>query len=633
MDNYINILKKYWGFSSFRPVQENIIKSVIEGRDTLGLLPTGGGKSITFQVPALAGDGICLVITPLISLMQDQTEKLKSLGIKALAIHSGMSKDEIQVTLDNAVHGDYKFLYLSPERLETYLFKTKLPELNVNLLTVDEAHCISQWGYDFRPSYLKIAEVRKLFPEVPVLALTATATGEVIQDIQARLHFRKENVIKASFHRKNLFYYVRYTEDKYNDLLRLLKSIRGTGIVYVRNRKKTKEIAVYLNKQGISADYYHAGLSHEDRADRQERWTRDALRIIVATNAFGMGIDKGDVRFVVHFDLPDSLESYFQEAGRAGRDEKKSYAVLLVNNSDKRSIAQRFASSFPEPEVIKKVYQLLGNYLNIPYGGGKGIAYDLNLQHFAGTYKVNTLIAYNSLKIIEQEGYIELTDELNNPSRVHFLLGRHDLYKFQVENEKYDAFIKLILRSYTGIFNNYVIIDEHMISKRAGINQELTYQYLSKLSSLKVINYIPRKKTPLVIFHEERLEDKNLYISKENYNTRKKEYRRRLDAVLKYAFGQDVCRNRKLLEYFEETMAYDCGECDVCRKKNKEKELAAEIEFLTGEILSVLGLGKCSPKELIDKIHFTEEKIMRCVNWMIEEEKLRVNDTGELEIC
>ena len=632
MENYIQILKKYWGYSSFRPVQDQIIHSIGQRKDTLGLMPTGGGKSITFQVPAMATEGICLVITPLISLMQDQMDRLKQLNIKALVIHSGMSKDEIEISLDNAVHGDYKFLYLSPERLSSYIFRAKAPDLNVNIITVDEAHCISQWGYDFRPSYLKISELRKILPEVPVLALTATATADVVRDIQQQLNFREENVIKGSFNRKNLHYYVRYSDDKMSDLIKLINSLKGTGIVYVRNRKKTKEISVFLNKNNISADFYHAGISHEERAYKQEQWTGDEIRVMVATNAFGMGIDKPDVRFVVHYDLPDSIESYYQEAGRAGRDEKKSYAVLLVNNSDKRSASQRFIIAFPEPKEIKKIYQALGNYLKIPYGGGKGIAYDFNLQDFAASYKLNSLVAYSSLKIIEREGYLELTDELNNPSRVHFILNRQDLYKFQVENAKYDAFIKLILRSYTGIFNDYVPVDEAMLAKRAGVDQQIVYQYLLKLSTLKVVNYIPKKKTPLIIFHEERLEDKNLYISKESYGFRKNAYEIRLNTVLSYAFQDSKCRNQVLLEYFDEKSSDECGECDVCKNKKKKRIKEEEIDFLIKEIESVLGLKAEYPAELINKIPFPEEQVKKCIDWMIKEERIRYAHDGKLQL-
>jgi len=449
MNQYEQILVKYWGYSKFRPLQEDIIQSVMSGRDTLALMPTGGGKSLTFQVPAMATDGICIVITPLIALMKDQVENLKQRDIKAIAIYSGMTQEEIDIALENCIYGNVKFLYISPERLETEIFKLRVKHMNISILAIDEAHCISEWGYDFRPSYLKIAEFRNHIQNVPVLALTATATPKVVIDIQEKLLFKEKNVLQKSFERKNLTYLVRNVEDKLNYLIDTIQKVKGSGIIYVRNRKKTKEIALFLQKNKISADYYHAGLKHEDRSLKQNAWKTGARKIMVATNAFGMGIDKPDVRFVIHFDLPDSIEAYFQEAGRAGRDEKKASAVLLYNNSDKVKAEQRIETNFPEIKEIREVYQALGNYFKIPFGGGKLSSYDFVISDFAKNYNFNLIKIISSINFLQREGYIELTDELNSASKIHFKASRDDLYKFQVANAKFDGFIKLILRSYT----------------------------------------------------------------------------------------------------------------------------------------------------------------------------------------
>ncbi len=618
MDEIHQILKKFWGFEKFRPLQEDIIMSVIKGNDTLGLMPTGGGKSLTFQVPALYMKGICLVITPLIALMKDQVEALQKKGIKAQAIYSGMTHEEIDIALNNCLYGDYKFLYLSPERLGTEIFKTRVPEMNVNLITVDEAHCISQWGYDFRPSYLKIHALRGIIPGIPVLALTATATSAVAEDIQGKLGFARKNVLKASFFREKLIYTVKNSEDKYKDIIKIAVKIKGSGIIYVRTRKKSREIASLLSKNDISSSYYHAGIKHQIRAQRQLEWTNGKIRVIVATNAFGMGIDKHDVRFVIHADLPDSLESYFQEAGRAGRDEKKAYAVLLYNSSDNLSVKQRIKANFPEITVVKKIYQALGNYFKIPVGSGKNLSFDFNIGDFASTYKFNLTTVYSSLKILEREGYIELTDELDNPSKVKFLLPRDDLYKFQVANASFDTFIKLLLRSYTGIFTEFVAIDELSLAKRAGVNIEVIYQYLVKLSKLKVIRYIAQKKTPLIIYTEERLDEKSLLISSDNYKKRKESYIGRLNAVLNYASKKNKCRSQMLLEYFGEKNSERCGECDVCKHQNEIEINKNEFELIREEIKSIINLEPVRLNDLIDKIPVKEEKIIQVIQWLLD---------------
>lgn len=624
------ILKKFWGFENFRPLQEDIIMSVLKGNDTLGLMPTGGGKSLTFQVPALYMKGICLVITPLIALMKDQVEALQKKGIKAQAIYSGMTYEEIDIALNNCIYGDYKFLYLSPERLGTEIFITRVPEMNVNLITVDEAHCISQWGYDFRPSYLKIAKLRGIITGIPVLALTATATSSVIEDIQEKLIFTRKNILRASFFRGNLIYIVKNSEDKYKDLVKIVEKIKGSGIIYVRTRKKSKEIASLLLKNNVPSTYYHAGLKHQMRAQRQLEWTNDRIRVIVATNAFGMGIDKHDVRFVIHVDLPDSLEAYFQEAGRAGRDEKKAHAILLYNTSDKISVKQRIKVSFPEITTVKRIYQALGNYLKIPVGSAKNLSFDFNIGNFASTFKFSLSTVYNSLKILEREGYIELTDELDNPSKVKFFLARDDLYKFQVENSSFDAFIKLLLRSYTGVFTEFVGIDELSLAKRAGVDIEVIYQYLKKLNNLKVIRYISQKKTPLVIYTEERLDEKSLLISKENYKSRKESYTERLNAVLNYASKTNKCRSQVLLEYFGEKNSERCGECDVCKHQEEIELNKNEFDLIHEEIKSIVNLEPISLHDLIDKVPFKEEKIIQVIQWLLDNNYIAYDEKDKL---
>lgn len=631
MEKYLDILKKYWGFNYFRPIQSNIIEAISEGHDTLGLMPTGGGKSITFQVPAMAKEGVCLVISPLIALMTDQVVKLKSLGIKAFAIHSGLSYHEINIALDNAVYGVYKILYISPERLMTDIFRTKVQSMNVSFITVDEAHCISEWGYDFRPSYLAISEIRKILPDIPVLALTATATPEVVDDIQQKLLFRTKNVIQSSFVRNNLIYFVRKSDNKITDAARVAGRMKGSGIIYLRSRRKVREIAEYLNKQGISSDFYHAGLSYENRTMKQHNWTQGKTRIMVATNAFGMGIDKPDVRFVVHMDLPDSPESYFQEAGRAGRDEKKAFAVLLVNNYDKTIAANRISTTFPELAEVKRIYDAMCNFLQVPIGGGKGIAFDFNLMNFASSYKLNILIAYNSLKILEKCGYIELTDELNNPSRIMFTINRDDLYKFQIENQKFDGFIKLLLRSYTGVFSEYTVIDEEVLSKRANVQRDIIYQYLIKLSQMKVISYIPSKKTPLLIFTEERLENKSLYISNEAFAQRKNRFEQRIKAMLEYAFDTETCRNNLLLKYFGQPLVKPCGECDICRNLNNEYDVE-QVTDLNDKIIKLLWKEPLSLPNIAAILKEKEEAINQSIRILLEKEIVVYETNGRLSL-
>ena len=622
MNIYQQILSRYWGYSKFWPLQEDIIKSIANGNDTLGLMPTGGGKSVTFQVPAIAKDGICLVITPLIALMKDQVDGLKRKGVKAMAVYSGMTRKEIGIALENCIYGNYKFLYLSPERLKTEIFRARVQKMNVSIVAVDESHCISQWGYDFRPSYLKIADLRELLPGVPFLAITATATPDVVDDIQEKLRFKKKNVLKTSFERKNLVYLVRIASDKQKYLLNVIKKSSGSGIVYVRTRKRTKEISDFLRANEISASYYHAGLRHPVRSERQKEWTDGKLRVIVATNAFGMGIDKATVRFVIHIDIPNSLEAYFQEAGRAGRDGKKAYAVMLYNESDKAKLDRRISTGFPPIKVIKRVYEALGNYFQIPVGGGKNGVFDFNMADFISKFKFNAVIAYNSLKFLEREGYIELTDELNNPSRVLFLYKRDDLYKFQVENSTFDGFIKLLLRSYTGLFTEFVPIDEQILAGRAKISRELVYKFLKKLSNFKVISYIPGKRTSLVIYTEERLDQKSLIISTENYKIRKEKFIERLNKVNEYASRKDICRSRFLLEYFGEKGSPECGNCDFCKGENEINISKMEFEQITEMISKYLKKESMLLEKLVDTVDYNNEKTVRVIQWLLDNKKI-----------
>jgi len=626
VENFSHILSRYWGFDYFRPLQYEIISSVAEGKDTLALMPTGGGKSITFQVPALATDGICVVVTPLISLMKDQVENLVKKGIKAVAVFSGMSRFEIDVSLDNCIYGNYKFLYVSPERLGTEIFRARVVKMPVNLIAVDEAHCISQWGYDFRPSYLQISRLRDLLPEVPVLALTATATPRVADDIQEKLLFRKKNLLKKSFERENLRYIVRNTEDKMKQLLRVVQGVKGSGIVYVRSRKKTGEIAAFLVKNGVSADSYHAGIKMDLRNEKQNDWSDGRTDVIVATNAFGMGIDKPDVRFVVHMDLPDSLESYFQEAGRAGRDGNAAFAVLLYNESDKKSVQQRMRVNYPGLDEVKRVYHALGSYLRVPYGGGRDAVFDFNLVDFASSYKFHSLTAYSCLKTLEKAGYIELTDEVNNPSRIFFITGRDELYRFQVANAQFDSFIKLLLRSCSGVFSGFVAIDEEFLARKASVSRDLVYQYLTSLSSQKIIQYVPAKKTPLIVFITERMDENSLYLSTSSYRERKKRYEERLYNMLDYASSKNRCRSRLLLAYFGEDDAGNCGNCDYCNSRNGEDLSRYEFDMIEENIRAVLRHGNVMLDELVDLLDHPPEKTLKVIRWLIDNEKLLCGD-------
>ncbi|MDR0712249.1 MAG: RecQ family ATP-dependent DNA helicase [Prevotellaceae bacterium] len=626
MVDFSKILFKYWGHRSFRTLQEDIVQAAYDGRDTLALMPTGGGKSVCFQVPALAKEGICLVVTPLIALMKDQVENLQKKEIKALAIYSGMTNREIKIALDNCLYGEYKFLYLSPERLGTEVFKAYVAHMNVNLIAIDESHCISQWGYDFRPSYLKIAELRDIIPDVPVLALTATATPEVAQDIMERLRFREKHLLKKSFERKNLVYEVRNVEDKRKELLKIATSVPGTAVVYVRTRGATAEVATFLRENGFSADAYHGGMGNEERSRKQDEWKSGATRIMVATNAFGMGIDKADVRWVVHMDLPDSLEAYYQEAGRAGRDEKEAHAVLLYNNADKVAMDRRYAIAFPPIEEIKRVYHALGSYLQIPTGTGRGTVYDFNMHDFCIAYKIHSLTAYSALQFLQRDGYLELTDEVNNPSRIMFLVDRDELYKVQVANPSMDLVIKALLRAYSGLFSQYSPIDEAYIANAINLTPNDVYSALRNLSKIKVLSYIPRKKTPLIIYTEDRLDDKNLRITKENYTDRKTRYIRRTEHMLTYASTSAKCRSQQLLAYFGETDSYRCGQCDVCLERNELDMSKYEFDELLAHIKKQLDERPLSLEDLVDTLPQKTEKMLNATRWLLNNGKLEEKD-------
>ncbi len=625
MDVYQKILTQYWGYTKFRELQHDIITSVGEGKDTLALMPTGGGKSITFQVPALAKEGICIVVTPLIALMKDQVENIKARGIKAVAIYSGMTRHEIDVALENCVHDkDLKFLYCSPERLATEIFRTRVKQMNVNLLAIDESHCISQWGYDFRPSYLEIVKVRELIPDVPVLAVTATATIDVVNDIQEKLGFKEKNVFIKSFERKNLVYLVRITEDKEKYLLKIVTHLKGTGIVYVRNRQHTQEIAGLLLKNQISADFYHAGLTNAERDFRQNNWKKGKTQIIVSTNAFGMGIDKADVRFVVHMDLPDNLEAYFQEAGRGGRDEKQAFAILLFHPGDKRKLEQRIEATFPPIEDIKRVYEALGNFFQIPIGGGKGMGFDFNMSDFVKNYRFNIMLVYSSLKLLQQSGFLELSEEVDNPSRLIFLVTRDDLYRYQVANVAEDKFIKLLLRSYTGMFTEYRPIDEDELAKRASTTRDVITGYLIKLGRDKIITYIPRKKVPQIFYTEERLDTKSIAFTTDKYISRKRIYSQNIESVVAYATHKK-CRSQQLLFYFGDTEAERCGVCDVCTERNKLDLSKLEFDQILEQLKQKLQTPMTT-EQLIDAIKQPPEKVISVIQWLLDNGKMERND-------
>lgn len=627
------ILKQYWGYDRFRGIQEDIIDSISKNKDTLGLMPTGGGKSITFQVPALAKEGMCLVITPLIALMKDQVQNLKKRGIKALAIYSGMSRQDIIITLENCIFGNYKFLYISPERLDTEIFRTKLRKMHISMITVDESHCISQWGYDFRPAYLKIAEIRELLPDVPVLALTATATPEVVKDIQARLHFRHKHVFRMSFERNNLAYIVRKTENKTAELLHILRSMPGSAIVYVRNRRRTKEITELLNNEHITADFYHAGLDDATKDIRQHRWQSGESRVMVATNAFGMGIDKPDVRIVIHMDLPDSIEAYFQEAGRAGRDGQKAYAVILYAKSDKTTLHKRIPDTFPEKEYIRDVYEHLQYYYQMAMGDGLDCVREFNIEDFCRKFKYFPVPVDSALRILTQAGYLEYTAEQDSTSRILFTIRRDELYRLREMGEDMDRLIQAVLRSYTGVFTDYTYINEDSLAIRTGLTRRQIYEMLVHLAKLRIVSYIPHKKTPYIIYTRERVEAQRIHISPEVYEHRKARYETRINAMLDYVTNDTVCRSRMLLDYFGERNEHNCGQCDTCislRSKSKVSE-QPDREALCTKVCGILSRESLTPAGLLKQLPMDKELLTEILHRLSDEGKIIAVD-GILQI-
>ena len=627
------ILKQYWGYDRFRGIQEDIIDSISKNKDTLGLMPTGGGKSITFQVPALTKEGMCLVITPLIALMKDQVQNLKKRGIKALAIYSGMSRQDIIITLENCIFGNYKFLYISPERLDTELFRTKLRKMHISMITVDESHCISQWGYDFRPAYLKIAEIRELLPDVPVLALTATATPEVVKDIQARLHFRHKNVFRMSFERNNLAYIVRKTENKTAELLHILRSMPGSAIIYARNRRRTKEITELLNNEHITADFYHAGLDDATKDIRQHRWQSGESRVMVATNAFGMGIDKPDVRIVIHMDLPDSIEAYFQEAGRAGRDGQKAYAVILYAKSDKTTLHKRILDTFPEKEYIRDVYEHLQYYYQMAMGDGLDCVREFNIEDFCRKFKYFPVPVDSALRILTQAGYLEYTAEQDSTSRILFTIRRDELYRLREMGEDMDRLIQAVLRSYTGVFTDYTYINEASLAICTGLTRRQIYEMLVHLAKLRIVSYIPHKKTPYIIYTRERVEAQRIHISPEVYEHRKARYETRINAMLDYVTNDTVCRSRMLLDYFGERNEHNCGQCDTCislRSKSKVSE-QPDREALCTKVCGILSRESLTPAGLLKQLPMDKELLTEILHRLSDEGKIIAVD-GILQI-
>ena len=622
---YRDILRQYWGYDDFRGIQREIIESIGSGHDTLGLMPTGGGKSITFQVPALCSEGTCIVITPLIALMKDQVQNLRRHGIRAAAIYSGLSREEIIITLENCIFGDIKILYVSPERLSSELFRTKLRHIKVSFITVDEAHCISQWGYDFRPSYLQIADIRKDLPGVPVLALTATATPQVVEDIQEKLA-GSFSVYKMSFERKNLAYVVRRTADKRHELIHILNSVGGCAIVYARSRRRTKEVSDMLNEAGISATFYHAGLDSTVKDERQKDWQDDKIRVMVATNAFGMGIDKPDVRLVLHIDCPDSLEAYFQEAGRAGRDGRKAYAVLLYNEADRRKLEKRISDTFPEKDYIKKVYEHLAYFYEIGIGSGYHVTFEFNIDKFCHAFRHFPIQVDAALRILNRAGYIEYTEEQDNQARVMFTVSRNDLYRLENNTPNEDKVITALLRNYGGLFVDYNYIDESFIASQCGIQPQQVYLILKSLSQKHILHFIPQKKIPYVRYLQRREDPEHIHIMPSVYEERKEQFRQRIHAIIGYATNDTVCRSRQLLRYFGEEESHDCRQCDVCLDKphNQVKEPAMSAK--AHAILDLLSDGKPHHITELRDIQLPTDALNAALEYLFKEEYIHQED-------
>ena len=629
MISYQEILKQYWGYDDFRGIQREIIESIGSGHDTLGLMPTGGGKSITFQVPALCQDGTCIVITPLIALMKDQVDHLRRRGIRAAAIYSGLTREEIVITLENCIFGDIRILYVSPERLASDLFQTKLRHMRVSFITVDEAHCISQWGYDFRPSYLQIAQIRKLVPNTPVLALTATATPAVVQDIQQKLSQKDTNfnVFRMSFERKNLAYVVRHAPDKREQLIHILESVKGSAIVYARSRRRTKEYAELLTEAGISATFYHAGLDSAVKDERQRGWQQDKVRVMVATNAFGMGIDKPDVRLVIHIDCPDSIEAYFQEAGRAGRDGRKAYAVLLYNDADQRKLEKRIADTFPEKDYIRKVYEHLAYFYQVGVGSGYNHIFEFNIDQFCHTFHHFPIQADAALKILDRAGYIEYTEEQDNQARVMFTIGRDDLYRLENTSPNEEKVITAMLRNYGGLFTDYNFIDESFIAQQTQLEPQQVYMTLKGLSQRHILHFIPQKKTPYIRYTQRREDMEHVQIPPSVYEERKAQFEERIHAMINYAKDDAVCRSRQLLRYFGEESDHDCRQCDVCLSHRSEGLVSEpRMNEAMERILALLDDGQPHPLTKLRDLQLPVDELDAALTYLLKEEYIRQSD-------
>ena len=628
----LTVLKKYWGYDAFRPLQQEIITSVLEGKDTLGLLPTGGGKSITFQVPAMMLDGLTIVVTPLISLMKDQVDNLRDRGIKAVFFHAGMTPGESRLAMDRCRLGKVKIAYVSPERLQNERFLSMLRLTTVSLIVVDEAHCISQWGYDFRPSYLKIVSLRDIFPSVPVLALTASATPEVTRDIMSTLRFRQPNMFSRSFSRDNLSYIVRYGDHKDGLLLKILKSTRGCSIVYVRSRRRTREIAEMLCREGISADFYHAGLLPEEKDEKQNRWKRDEVRVMVATNAFGMGIDKPDVRVVAHYDLPSSLEEYYQEAGRAGRDGKPAFAVIIASRYDKSVLTRRVAEAFPDKEYIARVYELVGNFLNVAVGSGYNVVYEFNFNLFCSTFDLKPLTAHSALQILTRAGYLEFVEETTTRSRVMVTVGKEELYNLRVDVDT-DEVLQLLLRTYTGLFADYVYINEVLIAQRLVMSSEKVYQSLLLLSRMHIISYVPRKTTPYIVYTTSRELPKYVILPREVYEVQRERLEKRIDAMKRFTFSPDECRVNTMLRYFGETPEHPCGKCDVCRQSRPVTARPADDTRTMTE--SILYLASQPGGHTVDyiaaQLTVRPDRVLPVIRSLMDDGRLVLTPSGEVK--
>ena len=625
-----SLLKQYWGYEEFRPGQEDIIRSIMARRDTLALMPTGGGKSITYQLPALAKEGLCIVVTPLIALMKDQVDRLRRMGIAATAIHSGLSYHQIDIALDNCVYGDTKFLYIAPERLTTEVFRMRVERMKVNLIAVDEAHCISQWGYDFRPSYLRIAEIRKRLPDVPILALTASATELVTEDIMQNLDFSEKNIIRTSFARPNISYAVRHTDDKNEQLLRVIRNVEGSGIVYMRTREGCEQMAEFLRTNGFSASFYHAGLPYLERSIRQEEWVQGKTRIMVATNAFGMGIDKADVRFVVHYSMCDSLENYYQEAGRAGRDGKRSYAVLLVASDDNSRIQKHFETEFMPLDEVKAIYDKICSYLQIATGDGQYASFIFNIHDFCAKKHIYGGKVRAALKLLQQNGYMTLTEEMENPARIMFCVSRDDLYKIRIDRQDLDHIIRTILRIYNGVFVEFRAIDEHEIATYSGYTIEHVKELLKRMWQMRIIRYIPSNSSPMIFMDEERLPIQSLYISPETYLKRKQLIEERFNNMTEYASNETECRSKVLQHYFNDKVTEACGCCDICLATRRQAK--ASNKNIEQEILLLLESQPLSAREIVQKVKAEPTIIATTIESLMKDEKISTSSEGKLVI-